>query len=359
VVSALCQSAFGAQFSSMFIFGDSLSAVSGGGSQYPPPSGSSVANYFEGRFSNGKVWVEYLAAQQGLAFNTNNDFSNFGDDSTEVYQNLIYGNYYPPPDIGTSLYILWASCSDCFALAAFAGTNSWTSGINQELSSISNVVQVFYQQGVRTLILPNAVDISAVPFFTYTETNLTGGTNDPVPNLLVYRARVQEYNSALAAKLPQWRAACPGLTLIAPDFYTQFNFLLSHLGVYGLTKESIDALEDTSLTDKSFTGPGAKYVFWDYLHPTTQVHQYVANFVQGIATAPRITQLVRAGPTNRFELVGLPLGRTGTLESKANLFGAAGWTTRGSFEVTGPTQSVSISTNGLPMPCFFRLNFPP
>jgi phospholipase/lecithinase/hemolysin len=359
LVLAVCQAGSAAQFSSMYVFGDSLSAVTGGGTQYPPPNGTSADNYFQGRFSNGKVWVEYLAAEQGIPFNTNNDYSNFGDSSLEVYQNIIYGNYYPPPDIGTSLYILWASCSDCFVLAAFDGTNSWSADINQALSSISNVVQVFYQQGVRTLILPNSVDISAVPFFTYTATNLTGGTNDPIPDLLVYRARVQEYNSALATQLPQWRAACPGLTLIAPDFYSQFNFLLSHPGVYGLTQESIDALEDTALPDKSFTGPGANYVFWDYLHPTTKVHQYVADFVQTIATPPRITQFVRAGATYRFELAGLPLGRTGRLESNTNLLSAGGWATRASIAVTGATQTISISTNGLPAPCFFRLSFPP
>jgi phospholipase/lecithinase/hemolysin len=38
----------------------------------------------------------------------------------------------------------------------------------------------------------------------------------------------------------------------------------------------LGALEDPSLTDKSFTGPGADYVFWDIIHPTTKVHALVA-----------------------------------------------------------------------------------
>src|ERR1700760_4195324 len=85
-------------YSSLCIFGDSLSAISGGGVQYPPPPGYGAANYWNGRFSNGEVWAEYFAAQQGIPFDTNQDFSNFGDDSTEVYQNIVYGNYYPRAD---------------------------------------------------------------------------------------------------------------------------------------------------------------------------------------------------------------------------------------------------------------------
>ena len=76
----------------------------------------------------------------------------------------------------------------------------------------------------------------------------------------------------LATAIGQLRAQYPDLTIYAPDFYTQFNFFLSHPEIYGITTTGIDALEDPALTDKSFNGPGANYLFWDYLHPTTKVH---------------------------------------------------------------------------------------
>src|ERR1017187_6221066 len=88
----------GAAFSSMYVFGDSLSAVSGGGTQYPPPPGASGDNYWNGRFSNGRVWVEYLAGLQGISLNTNNDFACFGGGSGSIQKTLVAGNFYPPPN---------------------------------------------------------------------------------------------------------------------------------------------------------------------------------------------------------------------------------------------------------------------
>jgi outer membrane lipase/esterase len=348
-----------AAFSSMYVFGDSLSAVSGGGEQYPPPPGDSAANYWNGRFSNGQVWVEYLAALQGINFNTNNDFSNFGDDSSEVYRNLVYGNYYPPADIATSLYIYWSACSDCFLLAGLSvATNSWASGITTEMSNVTASVELLCSQGVRTLLIPNSVDVSLTPFFTYTFGTIIGPTNVTPGFLESIHTNVIQYNAALASTISKLRAQYPQVTIDAPDFYTQFNFLVAHPGLYGVTRTSIDALEDTNLTDKSFDGPGADYLFWDYLHPTTRVHAFVADFAQQAITPLTISRLSLKGASNRLDLANLPLGRTGTLESKTNLAQTT-WAPVASIFVTNINQTVFIPTNGLGSRRFFRLNFPP
>jgi len=345
----------------MYVFGDSLSAITGSDSmQYPPPPGTTASNYWNGRFSNGQVWVEYLAALQGIPADTNDNFSYFGDTSELVYDNITDGNYFPPPDISTSLYILWPACSDAFTLSIFEYTNSWEEGITTAMLDISNSVNVLYAQGVRTLIVPNSVDITKVPFFTYTATNLlTADTNLLAQIIANTSSQLALYNAALASTLGHLRVQYPGLTLYTPDFFSQFGFLLSHPGVYGVTKTTVDALEDPALSDKSFTGPGANYMYWDYLHPTTRVHEAVANFVQQIISPLRINKFTRQGGSYRLDLSSLPLGRTGTLESTTNLLNRAAWTTRASIMVTNSAQTVFIPTNGLGTSSFFRLNFPP
>jgi phospholipase/lecithinase/hemolysin len=346
-----------AAYSSLYVFGDSLSAMSGGGFQYPPPPGVTATNYWNGRFSNGQVWVEYLAALENIPFSTNTDFSNFGDDSSEVYLNLVYGNYYPPKDIATSLYILWPACSDCFLLALFDGTNSWTDDIQTEMTNISDSVDILYQQGVRTLVMPNAVDISTVPFFTKTLPALTSNTVAVAPYLAAARAGVIQYNTALASNINYLGAKYPALTLRAPDFYSQLNYIIAHTSAYGITKTNIDVLEDSALADKSFTGPGANYLFWDYLHPTTKVHSIIANFVAQNITPMAIEGVSFSGASNRVDLVNLPIGRSGQIEAATNL-AAPNWHPVATVTATNASQSVFIPAESSGASRFFRLNFP-
>jgi thermolabile hemolysin len=345
----------------MYVFGDSLSALSGGGTQHPPPPGASVDNYWNGRYSNGRVWVEYLADRLGISFNTNTDFARFGNGSPSVYRTLIYGNFYPPPDLGTSLCVYWPACSDCFALAIYGGTNDWSSTFPEFVSTLTNTIGLLYSEGMRTVLIPNSVDVSLVPFFTHTLASLGAGAIAPngVPSQAAIHAGVIQYNAVLATAIGQMRAQYPSLEIYAPDFYTQFSYGLSHPDLYGLTKVNIDALEDPALTDKSFDGPGADYVFWDYLHPTTKVHSFMAAFAAQAFAGPMFQQLSVQGGSLRLDLADLPMGRTGTLETKTDLVTQTAWTTWGSFSVTNSSQTVFVATGGLGNRRFFRLSFPP
>ena len=350
-----------AAFSSMYVLGDSLSAVSGGGTQYPPPPGTSVDNYWNGRFSNGRIWVEYLADLLGISFKTNCDFAVFGDGTPSIYRILIYGNFYPPTDFGTSLCVFWPACSDCFALTLFEGTNDWSSTFPEFVDTFTNSIGLLYRQGMRAVLIPNSVDVSLVPFFTHTLPTLGVGSIAPngVPSQAAIHAGVIQYNAALASAIGQLRSQYPDLAIYAPDFYTQFNYGLSHPDVYGLTKLDIDALEDPALTDKSFDGPGAEYAFWDYLHPTTKVHSFMAAFAAQVLPKPMLQKLsVRDGRV-RLDFSNLPVGRTGTLEATTNLLAQTSWKPFAFLSVTNNTQTVITSMNGLGDHCFFRLNFPP
>lgn len=350
-----------AAFTSLYVFGDSISAISGGGTQYPPPPGTSVDNYWQGRFSNGPVWVESLAGLLGLPFNTNNDFAFFGGGSGPIYQTLIYGNFHPPADFSTSLCVFWPACSDCFYLAVFAGTNSWTPYVPEFVTVFSNSIDLLYSQGMRAVLIPNSVDISLVPFFNYTLNVFGIGAVAPygIPSLATLHTNVIQYNAALATAIGQLRTRYPDLTIYTPDFYSQFNIAATNPAAYGLTKTNIDALEDPTLTDKSFAGPGANYVFWDYLHPTSKVHSFVAAYAAQSFLGPAFQRIVLHPGSVRLDLAHLPMTRTGRVESKTNLLLQTAWTPCASLVVTNPTQTVIIPAAGFGNRCYFRLNFPP
>jgi hypothetical protein len=229
------------------------------------------------------------------------------------------------------------------------------------VASFTNTIGLLYSEGMRTVLIPNSVDVSLVPFFTHTLPALGLGAIAPngVPSQAQIRAGVIQYNAVLASAINQLRNQYPDLTIHAPDFFTQFNYGISHPMQYGLTKTDVDALEDTSLTDKTFDGPGANYMFWDYLHPTTKVHSFMAAFAAQAFSGPMFQQTSLLGGNLRLDLTNLPVGRTASLETKTNVLTQTDWKTVASFSVTNATQTVLLPTSSLEGHSFIRLNFPP
>ena len=64
----------GSTFAALYVFGDSLSDTGNN----PAPGGS----YYDGRYSNGALWVEYLSADLGLAYNGSNNFAVSGSETS-------------------------------------------------------------------------------------------------------------------------------------------------------------------------------------------------------------------------------------------------------------------------------------
>src|SRR5262249_20611890 len=77
------------------------------------------------------------------------------------------------------------------------------------------------------------------------------------------------------------------------------NDLLDHYSDYGFTQNLIGALNDPALTDKSFTGPGSNYVYWDNDHPTTKVHSLIAGwFAEQVAPPVTPPTIALSSPTD-------------------------------------------------------------
>src|SRR4051812_35629246 len=63
-------------FDSIYAFGDSLSDT--GNIPAPAP------DYFDGRFSNGKLWIEYLSPQLGFEYKRTNNYAQEGAPTSMV-----------------------------------------------------------------------------------------------------------------------------------------------------------------------------------------------------------------------------------------------------------------------------------
>lgn len=331
ILSGLAVSTASAAFKSIHVFGDSISTTA---------TNSAAGQYYYGkRYSNGRVWVEVLAQQQGLAFDpASNVHSFFGNTSDKLAAEI--NAYTPPADAASALVVIWVNNADLYypALDPSPTLAKFTSVINAALTNQFKAITNLYAKGIRTLVMPNVVDISTIPQFN---------------NYILYKGLFHQvsinYNTAFYAMLDKARASCPALTIVVPDYFTLLANLLAHPSDYGVVNPllnqgngllSVDALNNPLLLDKSLNGPGANYVFWDPTDPTAKVHYMMANMAQQIISPVQISNLTMLGGSNRLDVVNAPIGMTGSIEATTNLL--MGWTAKANFTVTSTVQSVFV-----------------
>jgi phospholipase/lecithinase/hemolysin len=292
-----------AAFTSLYIFGDGVSDTTHNTSPYP-----STTNFFGLRFSNGRLWMEVLAQQLNLANNFwySNDianqvsYTNLSASSTNwsySSNNLSYlghyssllvpevSNFTAPTNVNTALLVIWVSDADFVYDVSNYGTNitQWTNAINQSISNHFTVITNFYAKGVRTLVMPNAVDISVVPLYT----NYAAAKNG------FLRQRVVDFNAGFSVMLSNTMTSCPGLKIYEPDFFSLLNNILTNAAAYGLTNSGNYALNlniANKLTNLSMTGPGANYIWWDNQDPTAKAQAVMAGVARQLIAPVQISK---------------------------------------------------------------------
>jgi phospholipase/lecithinase/hemolysin len=326
------QAATQAAFTSFFVFGDGLSntATNSGAGQY----------YYGKRYTNGRTWVEVLAQMQGLPFDPlKNVNSFFGNTSSNLPAQV--AAFKPPTDAGNALVVIWVNNADLYYPAydsapTFAKFNTAT--VNA-LANQQKAITTLYGKGIRTIVMPNVVDISTVPEFnTYaSKTNLI-------------RQACTNYNAQFYAMVNKVTSQYPDLLIVVPDYFALLGDMLKSPAKYGVTNAlytrlSIDAISDPSLSDKSLNGQGANYVFWDSTDPTAKVHYIMACIAQQLVSPVQIG-MAQMGDLNRIDMINVPVGMNGFLENSTNL--ATGWTVVTNFSSPALAQSLFITAPPLP-----------
>ena len=289
-----------------------------------------------------------LAQRQGLTFDGSKNDSYYDHNSTETLADV--NKFKAPPDVASALFVVWVCNADTF--------DSTTAAINSPiqihallltqfiasntLDQVNNlqIITALYAKGVRTLILPNVVDISEIP--AYNAGNMTD----------VLRAGCNNYNAQLANTISTATTLCPGLVIYTPDFYTLLNNTLTNASYYGLTNAlstrgfSIDAVDGIYSNPKlpvSLNGAGTNYIFWDDQDPTAMLHEIMADTVQQIISPVQIGKLTPLNGNNRLDVVNVPVGLNGFVEGSTNLALLSSWTTVTNITGNNTTQSFFVS----------------
>ena len=309
-IVALPRAVEAASFQNLYVFGDSLSDVGNvlrdTRGLVPPPvlpasNGGLSPGYANGRFSNGSVWVEYLAKDLGLSLDTRNNFA-YGGATTGQENGLnpllnqiglpvtlpglqqqiaTFQSQNPVPN-QDALYILWAGANDYLNpnLTDPQGT------VQSAIVNLSTAVTTLASGGAKNFLIANLPDLGKLP--------LTRGD-------LARSQGLTSLSGAHNAALAQTLGVLPstlGVNIIPLDVNDLVNQAIANPSRFGLTNATEQCLPATPLfpgvsppsTPCDPITDAPNFLFWDPLHPTTRGHKILGEYAYSVLKSKSIPE---------------------------------------------------------------------
>jgi outer membrane lipase/esterase len=301
----LSGAAWGTPYSGVYVFGDSLAdsgnnaavidANLGGGRTPTPLSVPLIPTYpyASNRYSNGPVWVEYLAANLGLSAQpallggTNFAFggartgpagSSFPYSMTDQVGMFLgaTGGFAP----GSALYVVEGGGNDARdVLMTVLGGGDPTALISAYASNMANILATLSAAGADQFLVWNIPDIGKIPAINGSGAVVTG-----LASLLV-----SEMNQALVSALTTLPAGVTdGVHLF--DAFGALNGIVADPGAFGFS----DVTSACAMSAACINDPSGN-MFWDGIHPTTAGHAAMARLAMAEIPEPQTILLLAIG----------------------------------------------------------------
>jgi phospholipase/lecithinase/hemolysin len=252
-------------FSHIPIFGDSLSDT---GNFYRLSGGYPPSPYYEGRFCNGPIWVEYLAAQLGMDYRPEDNYAVAGANTGTSNHNDGAGHQFPGlldevdsfikaggvTEPERALFIVGAGANDFFdGLATLESPQSIiANGVNNTVLAI----QRLSASGAEFILVMNLPDLGVTP----------GGVSTGMGAQLTQMCIA--YNQVLDLALDRLSAA--GIPTLRLDAFAVLDRMALEPATYGFSNVSVPLSLALSAPNPE------QFLFWDPVHPTTQAHKVLA-----------------------------------------------------------------------------------
>jgi phospholipase/lecithinase/hemolysin len=279
------------QVTDLVVFGDSLSDDGNyhASTAFPPPP------YWQGRFSDGRVWAEQLANHLGLSADTIQvqavGFATTADVLSAQVLPWLTANGAADPD---ALYTYWAGANDLFGLLSNGGDPQVV--IGGAMQNTAGALLALMSSGARRIVVANLPDLSLTPF----------ARDLPAPVQAQILQLTMAYNAALAQTLATLEAAT-GADFVEVDAFGLIQAIDLDPWDYGFKHADQRALSPEGVVARRVQD----YLFWDHVHPTTRGHSQVVGLAlaqlgvlwgdvdaDGAVTGLDVAALVRAfGPS--------------------------------------------------------------
>jgi len=238
----------------LYVFGDSLSDMGtvfrATGGMYPPNP-----TYYQGRYSNGRVWVEYLALRLYLSSKQTNNFAYGGATTGSNGNSLVPGLLTQVQSFTqthqqsnpNALYVLWAGANDYLQ-----GVSSATVPVENITGGIASLAGV----GAKKILVANLPDLGQLPA---TRTS---------PNSKSLSALTQAHNQGLRRSLKLLSQQYSDLQIVTLDANRLYRDAIANPAAFGFTNVISPCLSGS----RACANPD-QFLFWDGIHPTTAAHR--------------------------------------------------------------------------------------
>ena len=247
VAALLCPLAVAAMpdFTEVVVFGDSLSDTGNAG-----------------RFSNGPVWVEYIAkslgrdlapsSRGGRNYAIGGARTHGGPTSLRAQLDEFLGGLPQGKADPKALYVVYGGGNDLLAADQLANAVGL---VNAAAAALGDIVEQLCRAGAVHILVPNLPDLGRTP-----AVRVHG------PGIAATARRFSElFDTALEQRLSALESQYP-VHLYRLDVFARLEQVLSNPAAAGFR----------NLTEPCAGAGCATALFWDHLHPTTIAHQRLA-----------------------------------------------------------------------------------
>lgn len=270
--------------SNLVVFGDSLSDMGNGNADLIVSAVFSSPPYWNGRFSNGPVWIEHISDEYGLNTTFGNGISP-GDNRAFGGSQTGQGySYLTLPNTGSQINSYLANVQSNFSnsevVFIWAGGNDFLYGTgNPDLISqnMASHVRALAAAGASRFVVANLPPLELTP----------EGASRSAQQQATMSNDIVDYNSKLSVEINNLSSSL-NLDITLIDAWTIFNQIVSnsdHVGITNTQDQACTGGATVPLVPLPICGSGAnvvanvdEYLFFDKAHPTETMHRIIGNF---------------------------------------------------------------------------------
>ncbi len=234
--------------------------------------------YASGRFSNGPLWIDAVAARYGASAvpsrTGGTNFSYAGARTgtvpgvttpasvpsmvVQVEQYLASLGYVASSQ---TLFVLDGitvgnNISDALTLAQ-TNPNAPTAVLTQAVTDMAQMILRLYSAGARHIVVVNSTNVGRTPRVQALGAAAVAGATQ----------LSAQFNGALAQQIAGLRATSPGLNIYTVDAYALTEQAVANPGAFGLTNATQPCV-NVAVTPPTVCPNANQYFYWDTFHPT-------------------------------------------------------------------------------------------